>query len=100
DAAAGQPHAETVVVVIAPIDFTGVSSRGRQLHGRRAAKFAAPDNERAVEHPALLQILEQSADGLIALLGQPAMVKLQVVVAVPWLPGAVPDLHEANAPLQ
>ena len=35
----------------------------RQLDGRRAAEFAAPDDQRVVEQAALLEIGEQRGDG-------------------------------------
>ena len=52
DAAAGHPHREAVGVVVAA-GALGV------FGGRLAAELAAPDDERLVEQPALLQILEQ-----------------------------------------
>ena len=54
DAAAGQPHRETVVVVIAAVDLPGVGPLLRQLDGRRAAEFASADHQRLVEQAALL----------------------------------------------
>ena len=48
DAAAGQPHGEGVGVMVAAVTAA--------LHHRRAAEFAAPDDQRVVEHAALLQI--------------------------------------------
>src|SRR5207253_4787355 len=71
----------------------------RQLDRRRAAKLAAPNDERILEQPALFQIHKQRADRLIALLSQLPVVDFQVIMAVPRLAGAVPQLHEANAAL-
>ena len=51
DAAAGHPHGEPVVVVVAAVVA---------LRGRRAAEFAAPDDQRVLEHAALLQVGEQA----------------------------------------
>ena len=55
DAAAGHPHREAADVVVAPafglIDVA--------LGHRRAAEFAAPDDERVVEHAALLEVGDQ-----------------------------------------
>ena len=74
DPAARQPHAEPVMIMIAAIDFAGVRPGSGQLDGGRPAKFAAPDNQRLVQHAALFEIGEQRADGLIALTSQPAMI--------------------------
>ena len=69
DAAAGQPHGEAVVVVVAAVE-------ARQLGDRRAAELAAPDHQRAVEQAALLEVGEEGGDGLVPLAGQLAMVGL------------------------
>ena len=61
-AAAGQPHGEAVVVVVAAVDLAGVGALLRQLDRGRAAELAAPDDQRVVEQPALLEIREQRAD--------------------------------------
>ena len=57
DAAARQPHGERVRMMIAAVIPA--------LHHRRAAEFAAPDDQRVVEQAALLQICDQSGAGLI-----------------------------------
>src|SRR5207248_181274 len=49
DAAAGHPHGEADVVVVAAPAGLGLG---------RAAEFAAPEHQRAVEHPPPLQVLE------------------------------------------
>ena len=43
DAAAGQPHGEAVVVVVAAVHLALVRAGGGQLDGRRPAELAAPD---------------------------------------------------------
>src|SRR6266446_1090642 len=91
DAAARQPGREAPMIVVAAIDAAGIRARRRQLHGRRAAELAAPDDQRIVEHAALLEVLEQGADRLIALARQPAMVDFEVIVTIPGLAGAVPN---------
>ena len=48
-AAAGQPHREALDVVVAAV----------ALRHRRAAELAAPDDQRVVEHAALLQVRDQ-----------------------------------------
>src|SRR5947199_10811052 len=73
DAAASEPGREAPVVMVAAVDPARVRAGGRQLDRRRAAELAAPDDERVVEHAALLEILEQGADRLVALACEPAM---------------------------
>ena len=87
------------MVVVAAVDLAGVAAGRGQFDSRRAAELAAPDHQRLVQQPALLQIGQQGGDRLVALPGQPAMVDFEVVVAVPGLALAVPELHEAHAPL-
>src|SRR5581483_5939141 len=88
------------MVVIAAIDLARVRSWCRHFDRWRPAELAAPDHQRALQHATLLQVLQQGADALIAFPGQFAMIDLQIVVTVPWLPLAVPDLHVTNALLQ
>ena len=61
DAAAGQPHREGVRMMVAAVRSA--------LHHRRAAELAAPDDERVVEQPALLQVLDQRRAGLVGVAG-------------------------------
>ncbi len=95
--AAGQPHREAVMIVVAAVDLAGVRAGLREFHGRRAPELAAPDDQRLFEQSALLEIGQQRADRLIALLGEAAVVDFDVVVVVPRLAFAVPDLDEAHA---
>ena len=97
DAAAGQPHGEAVVVVVAAVDFAGVGAGRGQFDDGGAAEFAAPHHQHFVQHAALFQILEQGGDGLIAFLAELAVAGFDVVVVIPRLAGAVPDLDEADA---
>src|SRR5688572_14933920 len=46
NAAAGHPHGEAPVVVVAAVDFSLVRALLGELHGRRAAKLAAPQHQR------------------------------------------------------
>ena len=92
DAAAGEPPAVGLAEVIAALGIGGIA-----LAERRAAEFAAPDDERVVEHAALLQILHERrrrAFGVVALL-----LELREQVAV-LVPAGVHQLHEADAALQ
>ena len=98
-AAAGHPHRESVVVVVATVELARVLSRRGQFDGGRAAELAAPKDERFVQHAALLQVLQQCADRAVALPGEGLMHRFQVVVIVPRLTGPVPHLHKAHAAL-
>ena len=49
-AAAGHPHGEAARVMVAAVVLVGQAA----LRVDRAAEFAAPDDERVVEHAALL----------------------------------------------
>lgn len=53
DAAARQPHAETVMVMIASQFRVAIAT---EFHRWGATKFAAPQHQRFVEQPALLQV--------------------------------------------
>src|ERR1051326_764885 len=58
DAAAGQPDGVAARVVIAA---------GRVLRPRAATELAAPDDQRLVQHPALLEVADESRDRLVDL---------------------------------
>ena len=83
DAAARHPHREAVMIVVAPVLLARIGSGRWQFDDRRAAKFAAPDNQGFLQHSALLQILNQSRNRLIAFLRQIAMADFDVIVIVP-----------------
>ena len=97
DAAAGEPHREAVVVVIAPRLRLAVAA---ELHRRRPAELTAEQNERLVEHPALGEIRQERRHRLIDLPGEGAVVRLDLFVVVPRLAGPVPELHVAHAALE
>ena len=66
----------------------------------RAAELAAPEDERAVEQAAPLQVLEQAGDRLVGLGGHAQVVLLDVVVGVPLhvaRPAAGDDADEPHA---
>ena len=96
DAAAGEPHGEAVVVVVAAVDFAGIGTGLGEFDDWGAAEFAAPDDEGFVEHAALFEVFEESADGLVGFGGEAAVIDFEVVVIVPWLAFAVPELDEAD----
>src|SRR5205823_843395 len=84
DASAGQPHAEAVVIVVAPLAFAGSAGRG-EFDGGRAPEFATANHQRILQQPALLQIGQQSADALVDFAGEFAMVFLDQFMAIPRL---------------
>ena len=90
-AAAGEPDAERLVVVIAARIVVAVA-----VAGRGAAEFAAPDDQRAVEQAALLQVGEQRGGGRVDFGGACRQAVFDVLVMIP---AAGPDLHEAHAAL-
>ena len=92
DAGAGGPDAEIARVVVAAVVGLGQAA----LRVDRAAELAAPDDQRVVEHAALLQVLDQGPGGAVDVLALRLDVVGQVAVLVP---AAVEDLHEAHAAL-
>src|ERR1700730_17395845 len=63
DSAASEPHAETVGMMIPSRAVNLI--RTVELRHRSAAEFPAPGDQRAVQHSALLQVLQQRRDRLI-----------------------------------
>ena len=98
-AAARQPHAEAVMIMVASIDLAGIGAGFGQLDRRSPPELATSNDQRILQHAALFQVLQQRANGLICLASKSAMINLDVVVAVPRLAVAVPDLHEPHAAL-
>ena len=97
DASACEPHGEAVVIMVAAIIVTGVGAGRGEFDRGRTAKFAAPDDQRVIEHAALFQVDQQCGYRLVALPGESSVIHSNVVVAVPWLACAGPDLHESYA---
>ena len=60
---------------------------------------AAPDHQRFVEQPALLQIAQQAGDRLIGRFAQLRVIRFDPFVSVPLAAAAGIQLHEADAPL-
>src|SRR4051812_21311180 len=69
DAAAGHPHREAEVVMVAPATRFGLGG---------AAELASPEDERAVEQAATLQVGEQAGDRLVGLGGLAHVILLDV----------------------
>ncbi len=97
DTTACEPHCEAPVVVIASVDFSGVGAFGGEFDSGCSAEFTAPDDQCFVEQSALSEVCEEGCDGLIALAGQSGVIDFDIVVVVPRLSLAVPDLDEAYA---
>ena len=76
DAAARQPHAEAVMIVIAAAQL-------RQLGDRRAAELAAPHDQGRVEQAAPLEVGQEPGDGLVRAAGVEGVVLDEVAVRVP-----------------
>ena len=57
-AATGQPHGETVVVVIPPVDLACIRSLLGEFNGGCASEFTSPDDEGLIEKAALFEIFQ------------------------------------------
>ena len=91
DAAAGQPGTEAVRMMI---------SAARSFTMRRPAQLRRPDDQRFIEHAALLEVLEQAGDRQVDLahLAQEAGPQTGVVIPAAGTAAAAEDLHETDAP--
>ena len=65
------PDAEAFLVVVASGWRLGTGAGTVFLHHRRAAEFAAPDDEGVVEESPLFQVGEQTGAGLVDFLSRP-----------------------------
>ena len=92
DAAAGHPHREGLRMMIAA---HAASERHTGLDHWRATEFTAPDDERAVEQAALLEVLHKRGAGLVGVLAVVAHVALDVAVRVPAFVVNVDEPHAA-----
>ena len=89
DAAAGHPDREAARMMIAAV----VLARQFALAVDRAAELAAPDDQRIVQQPALLQILDQRLAGLIDVAALVRQIAGDIAMLVP---AAMKDLHESH----
>src|SRR5262249_42960809 len=87
DPTAGQPHGEALVVVVAAIGSLGIGS---------TAELAAPDDQRFLEEPARLQVLQEARNRLVDAGRLVAQRVLEVAVVVPL---ARSDLDKTDAGL-
>src|SRR5688572_23993636 len=89
DPGAGQPHRETLAVMVAP----KVIRFQHALAVNRAAKFTAPYHQRIVEQAAALQVGDQRVTRPIDILAQKRQVLREALVRVP---AATEYLREAD----
>src|ERR1041384_1092215 len=92
-AAAREPDGEAPLIVVA-------AGRRGELRRGRSSELARPEDERVFEHPALLEIGEERRDRLVAFQREPSVVLRDLVVVVPRLTGARPDLDEPYSALE
>ena len=94
-ASSRQPHGKGVRVVVA----AGLIPL---LRDREAAELPPPDNERLVEQPTSVEILQERRDRAVGLGSEAGMVAADVGMAVPallvFLTAGI-DLHESHAAL-
>ena len=94
DAPAGHPVRETFGIVVA----AAVAA----LRDSLPAKLAAPNDQRRIEEPSLLEIGQEGSDRAVDFRPMDAEVFLHAVVGIPVLllvAAAVVNLNEANTPL-
>src|SRR3954452_16517731 len=96
----GNPHAEAVRVVVTAVVHATVSAEVREFDGRSAAELTAPDDEGVIEKAALFEVLQQGRYWLVTFTRQPSVVRANIVMTVPRLTGAVPDLDETDSPFE
>ena len=89
-AAASHPHREAARVVVATV----VGHAESALAVDRTAEFSAPDDERVVEHAALLEVLDERVAGAVDVLALAGHAVGQVAMVVPVVEV---DLGEADA---
>src|SRR5262249_5021540 len=90
DATAGQPHGESVRIVISAIALFG---------DRRAPELASPDDECFIQQSASFQVTDQSGRGAIHIGAALAEAFFEVLVIVPLLTGSVVHLNVTDAAL-
>ena len=96
DASAAEPVGENERVMIAAL---------AALRRRHAAKLGGPQDERVLEHSALLEILDEGRGAARHAKGERAVVALEVLMGIPVAAReavviATPHLHKAHAALQ
>src|SRR4030095_10918506 len=90
-----KPHGEAVGIVVAS-GALAVAGFGQFDH-RCSAELAAPDDESIVQQGSLMQVLDERGDRPVRGLGQTAVARLEISMAVPGNGFTVVNLHEAHA---
>jgi len=89
---ARHPHTEAAWMMIAPI----VVLRECALRIGRAAKLTAPDHERVIEQPAVLEFGEQGSGRLVRVVALAADIARQIAMLIPT---AMVELDKAHPAL-
>ena len=97
--AAGHPQRVGARAVVAA-DVPHLDAAAVLAH-RGAAEFAAPDDQRFIEQPALLEVVEQGGDRLVDLIAlvDEALPKVGLRIGAVGVPAPVEELDEAHAAL-
>src|ERR1041385_2354993 len=93
NAAARHPHRETTRMVVAPIIIFGKSALA--IHG--SAKFAAPDNQRFIQHAAAFEVFDKSHAGVVHIAALQGQIPGQIAVMVPF---AMENFDATHSPLR
>ena len=94
DATTGQPYRETIRIMIAAIHHPAHGFVGR-LDGGRTSEFSAADDQRILQHSALLQVFDHRREGLIGILSELAIGQ-NVGMRIPRIALAVVNLRHAH----
>src|SRR5271154_799857 len=70
EASARHPHRKPVGIVIASAYGSVVRAGFGKLHSRSTSELSTPDDQRVIQHAALLQVFQKRRDGLIAFRGE------------------------------
>src|SRR5260370_16657106 len=98
DASAGQPHGESMRVVVAAVVRLAAHEAASHFYDGRPAEFGAAYNQRLVEEPPGFQVLDEGGKRLIRIVGV-LSVQLNIKTMDPWIALGVVQLHHANAAL-
>ena len=88
--ASGQPRGEPIGVMVAA---------GAGFGDRSSAELSAPDDQRFIQEPSLLQVGDQAGTGPVHVGAALPQVLVDVVMVVPRLARTREDLHVSHAPL-
>ena len=86
--AACHPDGESIRMMVAAIRFFGP---------RRATELGRPDNQRFVQHPALLEILQQAGDRFVDASAVFGVILFELAVRIPTATAAIVNLDKADS---